>query len=158
MQLKNWSDYSQAKQSKKHLISIRGHQCENCKLSVWMDNQITLEVHHIDGNVKNNNYENLQLLCPNCHSFTENWKGRKSKCESKESYLKLIYYCNCGKEVSRKKSLCRSCSQKQRAFKQPRKVERPTKEELEILIQIKPMTQIAKDYGVSDTSIRKWAK
>lgn len=39
-----------------------------------------------------------------------------------------------------------------------RKVERPTKEELEILIQTKPMTQIAKDYGVSDTSIRKWAK
>ena len=23
-----------------------------------------------------NSLENLQLLCPNCHSYTSNWRGR----------------------------------------------------------------------------------
>ncbi len=36
---------------------------------------IPLEVEHIDGNYKNNNEENLTLLCPNCHSLTATYKG-----------------------------------------------------------------------------------
>ena len=42
-----------------------------------------LQVNHIDGNYKNNREENLELLCPNCHSLTPNYrslnrgKGRK---------------------------------------------------------------------------------
>ena len=43
-----------------------------------------LEIHHIDGDYKNNSEENLILLCPNCHSLTENYKalnknGRKER-------------------------------------------------------------------------------
>jgi hypothetical protein len=41
-----------------------------------MDSLIPLEVHHIDGNHLNNELENLQLLCPNCHALTENWRGK----------------------------------------------------------------------------------
>lgn len=36
---------------------------------------IPLEVEHIDGNYKNNCEENLTLLCPNCHSLTETYRG-----------------------------------------------------------------------------------
>ena len=36
---------------------------------------IPLEIDHIDGNYKNNNEDNLILLCPNCHSLTETYKG-----------------------------------------------------------------------------------
>ncbi|MCZ2224665.1 MAG: hypothetical protein LC122_13660 [Chitinophagales bacterium] len=39
-----------------------------------------------------------------------------------------------------------------------RKVERPSKEELEKLLWEKPTTQIAKDFGVSDKAIQKWAE
>ena len=35
-----------------------------------------LEIHHIDGNHKNNHLENLQILCPNCHALTNNYRGR----------------------------------------------------------------------------------
>lgn len=33
---------------------------------------IPLEVNHIDGNSENNKEENLELICPNCHSLTPN--------------------------------------------------------------------------------------
>ena len=39
-----------------------------------------------------------------------------------------------------------------------RKVERPSKEELEKLIATIPVSNIAKIYKVADNSIRKWAK
>lgn len=58
------------------LVELRGHQCEECKLTEWNNHKIPLEVHHIDGDKINNNLENLQLLCPNCHALTENWRGK----------------------------------------------------------------------------------
>ena len=61
----------------KPLIKLRGRKCECCGLTEWLGQEINLEIHHIDGNRKNNCLENLQLLCPNCHSYTENWRGRK---------------------------------------------------------------------------------
>lgn len=36
---------------------------------------IPLEVEHIDGNWENSYEENLDLLCPNCHSLTETYRG-----------------------------------------------------------------------------------
>jgi 5-methylcytosine-specific restriction endonuclease McrA len=35
-----------------------------------------LEVNHIDGNSENTTEPNLNLLCPNCHSLTPNFKNR----------------------------------------------------------------------------------
>lgn len=60
------------------LLRERGHQCESCKLMTWLDLPITLELEHIDGNNQNNIKTNLKLLCPNCHSQTETWKGKNS--------------------------------------------------------------------------------
>ena len=56
-----------------YLISKRGHQCELCKNENWMGNKINLTTHHMDGDASNNNPSNLQLLCWNCHSMTENY-------------------------------------------------------------------------------------
>lgn len=36
---------------------------------------IPLEVENIDGNFINNKEENLILLCANCHSLTQTYKG-----------------------------------------------------------------------------------
>ena len=73
-QLKDWSQYTRIAPIRKHLINIRGNTCECCGLSTWLNNPITLEVHHINGDRTNNNLDNLQLLCPNCHSFTTTWR------------------------------------------------------------------------------------
>lgn len=83
---KNHFDYSRFQYGKpmksytmrKALIYKRGQKCENCGLTEWLGKQITLEVHHIDGNHINNVETNLQLLCPNCHSQTYNYKIKNS--------------------------------------------------------------------------------
>lgn len=55
------------------LLKERPYQCENCGLTNWLGKPIILQVHHIDGNSNHNTRNNLMLLCPNCHSQTENW-------------------------------------------------------------------------------------
>ncbi len=55
------------------------HKCYNCNLTKWLNQPITLELEHIDGDHTNNQIENLTLLCPNCHSLTSTWRGRKLK-------------------------------------------------------------------------------
>lgn len=76
-QCKPWQDYSKATSIKPHLVKLRGHKCEVCKLSTWLSEKIQLEIHHKDGDRTNNALTNLQLLCPNCHSYTDTYKGRK---------------------------------------------------------------------------------
>ena len=53
-------------------------RCEICGIIDWNGENITLQIHHIDGQHKNYTPENLQILCPNCHSQTDNW-GRKKR-------------------------------------------------------------------------------
>jgi len=76
-QLKDWSKYTRANNLKKHLIKKRGNICEICGNSMWLGKQLHLEIHHIDGDKTNNDINNLQLLCPNCHSQTHNWRKPK---------------------------------------------------------------------------------
>lgn len=42
----------------------------------WRDGPIPIQLHHIDGNRKNNELFNLEILCPNCHALTENYCGK----------------------------------------------------------------------------------
>lgn len=71
-------DYSSACLSSiKRWLKEEIRNCENCGVSQWQGTELSLEVHHVDGNTKNNRKENLQVLCPNCHSVTPNWRRRK---------------------------------------------------------------------------------
>ncbi len=51
-------------------------ECSSCKLKYWLENPIPLELHHINGIKTDNQLDNLELLCPNCHALTENYRGR----------------------------------------------------------------------------------
>jgi 5-methylcytosine-specific restriction endonuclease McrA len=50
--------------------------CAICSATEWLGRPLSLELHHINGDGKDNRLENLQLLCPNCHSQTDSWGGR----------------------------------------------------------------------------------
>jgi hypothetical protein len=76
-QLKDWGDYTRAVRMKPHLIKERGHCCENCKNTHWLNELIPLEIEHIDGDRTNNELLNLKLLCCNCHAQTPTWRRRK---------------------------------------------------------------------------------
>lgn len=45
------------------LLRVRGKNCERCGYGKFE----ILQAHHKDQNRNNNNFENLELICPNCH-------------------------------------------------------------------------------------------
>ncbi|MFB7269857.1 HNH endonuclease signature motif containing protein [Streptomyces sp. NPDC056244] len=52
-------------------------RCEQCGCEAqWRGHPLPLEVDHLDGNWRNNRIENLRILCPNCHSTTDTYRGR----------------------------------------------------------------------------------
>jgi hypothetical protein len=55
---------------------FKKHSCEMCHLENWLTKPIPLELHHSDGNRYNNALENLELLCPNCHALTDNYRAK----------------------------------------------------------------------------------
>jgi Zn finger protein HypA/HybF involved in hydrogenase expression len=63
---------------KKRLIKegIMENKCSICRINIWLDKPIALELHHINGENTDNRLENLQILCPNCHSQTDTYRGK----------------------------------------------------------------------------------
>lgn len=55
---------------------LKQHRCETCLRIEWNGQPIPLELDHIDGDRTNNLFENLRLLCPNCHAQTPTYRGR----------------------------------------------------------------------------------
>jgi Zn finger protein HypA/HybF involved in hydrogenase expression len=66
---------------KARLVSegLKENQCERCGIRQWQDRPITLALHHVNGVRDDNRLENLQLLCPNCHSQTDTFAGRNGR-------------------------------------------------------------------------------
>jgi hypothetical protein len=67
---------------KKYLVEKRGDICSQCSQgNMWNDKLLVIQVDHIDGDSDNNFPSNLRLLCPNCHTQTENFgsKGQGSR-------------------------------------------------------------------------------
>jgi hypothetical protein len=100
----------------------------------WNGEKLVLQLEHKNGVSDDNRLWNLCLLCPNCHSQTNTFAGRKLKL-NREKVVKVRI-----------------------ARVYPRKVERPSKEELAKMLWETPTTRIASKYGVSDKAVSKWAK
>ena len=74
-------EYGLSKVIRHYLLDKHNYKCEKCG---WGEtnsftNTIPLEIHHIDGDYRNNKEENLQVLCPNCHSLTETHKSHNKE-------------------------------------------------------------------------------
>jgi Zn finger protein HypA/HybF involved in hydrogenase expression len=143
---------------------IKEYKCEICGISEWNNEYINLELHHINGNHYDNRIENLQILCPNCHSQTNNFRNRNNKKNiiletlksNKNSKIKNI--CEiCGKEFEdyKNRSYCsRECYNK--SLKLNKKTNLYTKETLKHMVsKYKNITEIAKELNVSRTTVKK---
>ena len=58
---------------------VKDHRCERSGGVEWLGGLIPLELHHRDGDRTNNTLANIELLCPNCHALTDNYRGGKKK-------------------------------------------------------------------------------
>ena len=59
------------------------YQCECCGITEYNNKSISLELNHIDGNNGNHSLDNLEVLCPNCHSQTDTYRSKKLKLKRK---------------------------------------------------------------------------
>lgn len=58
---------------------IKIPKCECCGITEWNGKPLSFQLHHEDGDITNNELENLKVICPNCHSQTENYAGKSSR-------------------------------------------------------------------------------
>lgn len=62
------------------------YKCDICNLgSHWNNQKLTLQLDHKNGIHNDNRLENLRFLCPNCHSQTNTFAGKKLK-KRKENF------------------------------------------------------------------------
>lgn len=62
------------------LIEEFGYNCASCGIGgEYNGKPLLLEVNHIDGDALNNSLQNLEFLCPNCHSQTPTYRARNKK-------------------------------------------------------------------------------
>lgn len=58
---------------------LKERKCEWCGITEWNGQPAPLELDHIDGNSQDNSFENLRVLCPNCHAQTPTYRGANAK-------------------------------------------------------------------------------
>jgi len=156
-------------------------ECNRCGLSKWLGNKIPLELNHINGDRNDNRLCNLEIICPNCHALTENYRGRNKRIAKERRYCKrcgneigkgrtglcsrcYFYrkfynddekYCkNCKMKISKwaKNGLCKGCAQKNRYGN----LNRPSGEQLLKEVEELGYCGTGRKYGVTDNAIRKW--
>ena len=74
------SEYNRTK-LKERLVKegLKEYKCECCGITEWNGKPLALQLHHINGIHNDNRLENLQLLCPNCHSYTDTYRAKNKK-------------------------------------------------------------------------------
>ena len=81
------------------------NRCSSCLLEKWMGKPIPLEMDHINGTNNDNRITNLRLLCPNCHAFTDTYRGKNVKYQTKPKTC-----IDCDIQISRSSTRCEPCN------------------------------------------------
>lgn len=120
--------------------SLKEYKCVNCNNEgEWMGKKITLILDHINGINNDHRLDNLRFLCPNCNATL------KTHCKG---YMGLIDKPKKidGRTIKRDRTNTRKIKN------------RPSKNELSKMIIETSYSAVGRKYGVSDNTIRKWAK
>lgn len=146
-----------------YLIVQSGEKCTRCG---WGEpnpklGRPILTVDHKDGNWKNNNYDNLVVLCYNCHSVTETWgtlnKSVGPRPRSVNRYMDndTGFQCiDCGIAISIGATRCaKHAAQSRKTI-----IDWPSGEELVSLVSRIGYEATGRSIGCSGNSVRKRIK
>ena len=105
-----------------YLLAKAQEKCERCG---WGEinpftGQVPLEIHHKDGDHANSFEEHLEVLCPNCHALTENFRSRGGGRENRKKYYLTNVCQDCGKTITSSSTRCVECEQKHRKEREHR--------------------------------------
>lgn len=136
---------------KTRLVALgRRYECaeKTCgNAGIWIGKPLTLQLDHIDGDNSNNQIGNLRFLCPNCHSQTETYGGKKLH------KIRPVNQCsNCLAKIHPTSKSCVKCRNR------PQLKFEVSRQELEDLVWKMPTSEVAKLFGVSDNAIGKRCK
>lgn len=146
------------------------YKCRCGNEGQWQGSELTLEINHIDGNWLDNRIENLEFLCPNCHS-----QERHSNMPHKYRNGRLAQLAggtplrtatvmgsnpsaatnnclSCDEIISRAATYCKGCVPKEN------KIDWPPVEELVQMVQESSYSAVGRKLGVSDNAVRKAIK
>lgn len=113
--------------------------CVDCGITdTWNNKTIVLQLDHINGVCDDHRLENLRFLCPNCHSQTATYGGKKAPKEKRDKRpdAQFLRYLDT----------------------ENRKVERPDYVTLKGEIDLLGYRGTGKKHGVSDNAVRNWLK
>lgn len=167
--------------------NYKEYKCESCGINEWDGKPLKLQIHHINGNHSDNRVENIQLLCPNCHTQTDTYARHNtvnnggfkiSKIveeiynDSKSSYTpKNIEEIKSNLDLikPKEKKYCQVCHKEiegdgtkycsyECAQKASRKFEVSSTQLIEDFKELKSFTAVGRKYNVSDNAIKRRAK
>lgn len=159
------------KRKKQNAVDHFGGKCQLCGYSKCLD---ALEFHHLDKKIKEESpsyvilrwawerakeeLEKCILVCSNCHREIHSVSGVGIM-----DLQRLIKpwmdkeCCHCKKMFSTKQYDQKFCSPSCKQVSE-RRVVRPSKNELKVLMQTTSWIQLGRMFGVSDNAVRKWAR
>lgn len=124
------------------------YMCAICGISKWQENELVLELDHINGANTDNRLENLRLLCPNCHSQTNTYCG-------KNTARSRVHKCEiCQARVSRLAKRCKKCTGNGRLGQT--KIDWPDVTIVLAKIKSSSISAYARELGVSGTAVEKY--
>ena len=128
-----------------------GYVCSCCNISgLWNGKELRLQVNHKNRDWTDDKIDNLEFLCPNCHSQTVGWCGS----------LGGTSITSCAKRLrdKRKSKNIKIVTAKQEKKIRPTKGKWPSIDDLKHMLMKMPATEVAKIIGVSSTAIKKKCK
>jgi len=143
------STYSTSRLRKRLVEDMgRADECARCGISSWHGSDLVLETHHENGISDDNRVDNLELLCPNCHSVAT----REILALARDR--KANRCIDCGKIITRQATRCYSCS----SFKSNKtKIDWPDYNGMLELMEESGWnySKVGRNLGVSDNAVRK---
>lgn len=130
--------------------NITPYECAVCGLEpFWNGKPLVLTLDHKNGKNKDNRYENLRWICPNCDRQSDTYGMRNRKNLQKNVVLFSGSYSETNKDIHNSKKI----------EKKKQEIEAPNRQELKNkLWELKNYTQVANHYNVSPTQIRRWCR
>jgi Zn finger protein HypA/HybF involved in hydrogenase expression len=154
------STYTNRSGLKRRLVNegLLEYKCKCGNIGLWEGKRLSLQLEHKNGKNNDNRIENLEFLCPNCHSQSETFSGKNNRCSKRVKKIRKSRssdnFCICGNPIKNRSTHCKDCH-----HENLRKIKsRPSYGELINDITFSNYTSTGKKYGVSDNTIRKWIK